>query len=93
MRFGIINLWRRKVLTQVQIAGIALGLTAMFTLGLIRNELLDSWLAQLPDTAPNQFLINIQPDELDALSEFFRTRGLGEVAFYPMTRARLRQAG
>ena len=89
MRFGIINLWRRKALTQVQIAGIALGLTAIFTLGLIRNELLDAWLAQLPESAPNQFLINIQPDELDTLGDFFRDKGLAEPAFYPMTRARL----
>lgn len=89
LKFGIINLWRRKVLSQIQIAGIALGLTALFTLGLIRTELLDSWLAQLPDSAPNRFLINIQPDELEPLRQFFRDEGLSETSFYPMTRARL----
>ena len=89
MRFGLTNLWRRKILTQVQVTGIALGLTAIFTLSLIRNELLDSWLAQLPDTAPNQFLINIQGDELDKLQDFFRRNDLPETKYYPMTRARL----
>ncbi|MEM7467614.1 MAG: FtsX-like permease family protein, partial [Pseudomonadota bacterium] len=88
-RFGANNLWRRKVLTQLQIAGLALGLSALFTLTLVRDQLLDSWLQQLPESAPNQFLINIQPDEKQALAAFFRAHNLAAPKFYPMTRARL----
>ncbi|MGR8950227.1 MAG: ABC transporter permease, partial [Gammaproteobacteria bacterium] len=89
LRFGATNLWRRKVLTQVQVAGLALGLTALFTLALVRTELLESWVAQLPERAPNQFLINIQSTEREALREFFSNQGITPPDFHPMTRARL----
>lgn len=88
-RFGVINLWRRSMLTQIQISGLGLGLTILFTLGLIRTEIVANWVNQLPPGAPNQFLINIQPSELDDLAGFFTEHGLPTPDFYPMIRARL----
>ena len=88
-RFGVTNLWRRSMLTQIQISGLGLGLTVLLTLSLVRSEIITSWLNQLPDGAPNQFLINIQPDEIKQLSAFFAENGLDRPNFYPMIRARL----
>ena len=89
VRFGSTNLWRRRVLTQVQVAGLALGLTALFALALVRTELLESWVAQLPERAPNQFLINIQPEEQQSLKQFFSAHGIAPPELHPMIRARL----
>jgi len=88
-RFGIANVARRGMLTVVQIAALGLSLVALLVLGIIRNDLLDSWVASLPPDAPNQFLINIQPADVDGLSAFFSGRGLPAPAFFPMIRGRL----
>lgn len=88
-RFGVTNLWRRKILSLIQISGLALGLTVLLSLALIRSEIITNWVNQLPDGAPNQFLINIQPDELESLGSFFADNELSPPEFYPMIRARL----
>lgn len=88
-RFGVANLARRGILTIVQITSLGLGLLALLVLGIIRNDLLDSWLTSLPPDAPNQFLINIQPADVAGLEAFFRQRQLPAPAFYPMIRGRL----
>lgn len=88
-RFGIANLARRGILTVVQIASLGLGLLALLVLGIIRNDLLDSWVTSLPPDAPNQFLINIQPADVAGLEAFFREHELPAPAFFPMIRGRL----
>ncbi len=44
-----------------QMAVFAMTLMLAATLVLVRSSLLDDWQAQLPDDAPNHFLINIAP--------------------------------
>lgn len=89
LRFGITNLWRKNTLTRLQTAALGLGLTALFTLSLVRTEILGAWIDQVPAGAPNQFLINIQPEEQDHLREFFVKHGLPAPQLHPMIRARL----
>jgi len=88
-RFGIANVARRGTLTVIQIAALGLGLLALLVLGIVRNDLLDSWVESLPADAPNQFLINIQETDLDGLRTFFGRHGLNPPSFYPMIRGRL----
>jgi putative ABC transport system permease protein len=58
-------------------------------LTLVRGDLLASWKKSLPPDAPNRFLVNIQPDQLDAVRAFFRDSGLQPPELYPMIRGRL----
>jgi putative ABC transport system permease protein len=58
-------------------------------LSIVRADLLQSWKDQLPADAPNQFLINIQPPQVEPLNAFFAARGLKGAQLYPMIRARL----
>ena len=88
-RFGVANIARRGLLTVVQIAALGLGLMALLVLGIVRNDLLDSWITSLPPDAPNQFLINIQPADVAALSRFFEQHALPRPTFFPMVRGRL----
>jgi putative ABC transport system permease protein len=55
----------------------------------VRNDLLRDWEASLPAGAPNYFMINIRPDEGDAIRGFFEQRGLPPTELVPMVRARL----
>jgi putative ABC transport system permease protein len=60
----------------------------LLLLTLVRADLLATWRGALPEDAPNRFLINIQPDEADAVREFLAAR-FGEADLVPLVRARL----
>ena len=88
-RYGLANVARRANLSLAQILGIGLGITIMLLLTLIRTDLLESWRNQLPEGTPNYFLINIQPDEVEALSQFLTQKAQLSSDIYPMIRGRL----
>ncbi|MCB1882272.1 MAG: ABC transporter permease, partial [Gammaproteobacteria bacterium] len=92
-RFGLANVARRARLSVVQTTAIGLGIAVLLLLGLVRDDLLGQWRARLPPRAPNQFLINIQPDEVAAVRDFLAARGHAGVEFYPMVRGRLVRIG
>lgn len=87
-RFGLARLARERLSGSAQLAALALGLTALLLLGVVRADLLDAWRAQIPTDAPNFFAINIQPDQVDGLKSFFHAHGLSDAGLYPMIRAR-----
>lgn len=88
-RFGIANLRRRPLGTIVQVIALGLGLMALLTLTLIRNDLLNAWQASLPADAPNRFLVNIQDDQVAPLTRFFAECKVAEPVMHPMIRGRL----
>ena len=88
-RIGLANLRRRAAGTTIQVAALAMGLMAMLLLTLVRGELLENWRTSLPPDAPNRFLVNIQPDQREALNSFFSERGITPPPAHPMVRARL----
>jgi putative ABC transport system permease protein len=72
-----------------QVIALSLGFAAILTLTLIRSDLLTEWQAHLPAEAPNRFLVNIQPDQVDEVQQLLRERIGATPAFYPMIRGRL----
>lgn len=88
-RYGIANLRRRALGSVIQIVALALGIMALLVLTLIRGDLLNAWKGSLPPDAPNRFVVNIQPDQLQALGKFFAAQGISPPQFYPMVRGRL----
>ena len=88
-RYGLASLLRRPRSNAVQIVAIAVGLTAVLLLTLIRADLLEAWRRRLPPDAPDRFLVNIQPEQRGALAEFFRRNGVKQPQTFPMVRARL----
>lgn len=88
-RFAVAGLTRRTRASVAQVVAFGLGMLALMLLALMRGELLDEWRSALPDDAPNFFLINIQPDEVDALRTFMESRGITTSDFNPFIRARI----
>lgn len=88
-RYGLASIQRHAMSSVVQIVALGLGLMAMLSLTLIRDDLLHEWRTSLPADAPNRFLINIQPDQLAPLEVFFDRHNLTHPTFFPMIRGRL----
>ncbi len=88
-RFGLANIARRARASAAQIVAFGLGIMALLLLSVVRSDLLEGWRHTVPEAAPNHFLINIQPDQVDALQKFLHTHGVNTPGLYPMVRARL----
>jgi len=92
-RFGVTNLMRRPMSSVAQVIAFGLGIMVLLLFSVIRDDLLDEWGNSLPDDAPNRFLINIQPNQVESLSQFFSEQGLKVPTLYPMIRGRLVEIG
>jgi len=88
-RYGLANVSRRGGGSVVQIVAFGLGLMVLLLLAVVRGDLLADWRRSLPADVPNNFLINIRPDERDSLESFLAARGLGHPQMFPMVRARM----
>ncbi|HET7921474.1 MAG TPA: FtsX-like permease family protein [Gammaproteobacteria bacterium] len=88
-RYGLANLNRHRHAVMVQMVAFGIGLMVLLLLGLVRGDLLATWRTTLPADAPNQFIINIQPDQRATVTQFFTAHGLPAPVLSPMTRARL----
>ncbi len=88
-RFGLANVSRRAQASALQIVAFGLGIMVLLLLTLVRNDLLEEWQRSLPEGAPNFFLINVQPDDLDGLRAFLDGKGLAAAELHPMVRGRL----
>jgi putative ABC transport system permease protein len=89
LRYGLANLRRHARANAVQVASLALGLTAVLLLSFTRNDLVDAWRRSAPPDAPNRFLIGVQPEQVKDVQAFFAARGIAAPELYPMVRGRL----
>jgi putative ABC transport system permease protein len=90
-RYGMANIARRGRDSVIQIVAFGLGLMVLLLLAVVRNDLMQEWRASLPENAANHFMINIRPDQADAVRDFFRQREFETPELVPMVRARLVQ--
>lgn len=91
-RHGLASLERRAWASSVQVVALALGLMAMLLLTVTRGELLAAWERSTPADAPNRFVINIQPDQREAVRAALAAAGI-DAELAPMVRARLAGIG
>jgi putative ABC transport system permease protein len=88
-RFGLANLRRRPLASSLQIGALALGLMALLLLTVVRGDLMQNWRASLPPDAPNTFVINVLPDQVEGVRVAMREESATDVVLYPMVRGRL----
>ena len=88
-RYGVANIARRGKESVVQLVAFGMGLMVLLLLLVVRNDLLNDWRTSLPEDAPNQFLINIAPDQAEPLKQFFADRGVSAPELVPMLQARI----
>ena len=88
-RYGLANVARRGRESSIQVMAFGLGLMVLLLLGILRTGLMQEWQDLLPDAAANQFLINIQPGEPEAIATLLTERGMDAPEFTPLLRARI----
>jgi len=86
---GTRQLTAQPIQTVVQVCALSVGLLALMLLILIRTDLVASWRNATPPDAPNRFVINIQPDQVEAFQADLRQAGVKQFDWYPMVRGRL----
>ncbi|MDH3521596.1 MAG: FtsX-like permease family protein, partial [Myxococcales bacterium] len=89
LRYGLANLRRHARGNAIQVASLALGLTAVLLLTFTRNDLVDAWRRSAPPDAPNRFLIGVQPEQVAEVRNFLAAGGIAEAELLPMVRGRL----
>ncbi|AKJ95105.1 lysophospholipase L1 biosynthesis ABC transporter permease [Thioalkalivibrio versutus] len=89
LRFGLANLSRRGGLSAVQLVAFSVGIVALLLLAIVRVDLLEAWDASIPEDAPNQFFINVQPGQEQAFADRVEAAGLERPQLDPMIRGRL----
>jgi putative ABC transport system permease protein len=92
-RYGLASLSRNPATTSVQLTGFGLGITVLLILAMVRVDLLNNWRNALPKQSPNQFLINIQPQEVAGVKSVLEQGGVTNKGLYPMIRGRLLSIG
>ena len=90
-RFAQTSLKRRPAATILQIVALSLGLMALLLLTVVRQDLVAAWRQSSPPDAPNHFIINIQPDQREAVAQELTKNGIADVGLDPMIRGRLLQ--
>ncbi len=83
------NLARHGRSAAVQVVALSLGGMALLLLTLVRADLMQSWQGKLPPDTPNRFIVNLQPDQTQAVTDFFANHSLPPPLLQPMVRGRL----
>ncbi len=88
-RFGLQGLVKNPKASVSQILAFSITLLAMILSYSVRNDLLDDWQNQLPDNAPNHFVLNVFPEKVSPFKQLLKQQNISNVDLYPVVRGRL----
>ena len=88
-RLALASLQRRGGANTLQVVIFSLAIMLLLVLVLVRTSLIEEWQMQLPEGTPNHFLLNIAPDEVNAVRESLDQKAVLGQPLYPMIRGRI----
>ena len=88
-RLALAGLQRRGAANAMQVVIFAMAIMLLLVLVLVRTSLIDEWQTQLPENAPNHFMLNISAAEVQAVDQLLRQKQIDSEALFPMIRGRL----
>jgi len=89
MQFAITAISRRAGFAVMQMTALAIAIMAILLILLLRQDLLSTWQGTIPPESPNRFMINVQTDQKEGITQTLERGGLSKPDFYPMVRGRL----
>jgi putative ABC transport system permease protein len=88
-RLALSNLQRYRTQNITQILVFACALMLLMVLYSVRTSLIKEWQLQIPEDAPNHFLLNISASEKNRVNQLFTQQNLSPSPLYPMVLGRL----
>ncbi len=88
-RLAMAGLQRRAQGNSVQMLSFSTAIMLLLLVLALRHELLADWQEQLPDDAPNYFLVNVAKDNVPQLKERFAQRDIAVNEMYPIVPGRM----
>lgn len=88
-RLALATLQRRRGQSVIQIVVFATAIMLLLTITIVRISLIDEWQVQLPDDAPNHFLVNIPAHDVASVQALIDEAQLTREPLYPMVRGRV----
>lgn len=88
-RLALSNLQRYRTQNVTQILVFSCALMLLMVLYSVRTSLIDEWQLQIPENAPNHFLLNISESEKDNVNALITQQNLSPSPLYPMVLGRL----
>ncbi len=88
-RFVLTIQARRAGFVVMQVTSLGIALMALLIILLLRQDLLATWQGNIPADAPNRFMINVQAEQKQAITQTLIAAGSATPTFYPMIRGRL----
>ncbi len=89
LRLGFANIFRHRITNSLQIFVFSTLLMLLFTLTLVRTQLITQWQQQVPIGTPNHFVFNIFEKNKPAIQALIQDNNITEKHFYPITRGRV----
>jgi putative ABC transport system permease protein len=90
-RLGLQGLLRNPRTTVSQTLAFSITLLAMILSYTVRTDLIDDWQNQLPEHAPNYFVLNVFPPQVEPFKQSLQQQNINNSRFYPVVRGRLVQ--
>ena len=88
-RLALANLWRRRSQSLIQMVGFSGAIALLMIMVVVRTSLIDQWQFQLAEDAPNHFLVNVAPYELEGVRQLVDENQLETEGWYAMVRGRM----
>lgn len=88
-RLSVAGLERRAGSSVVQLSAFALGIMALLLISIVRTDVLSAWERDVPADAPNVFVVNIQPSQVESFGQRLEADSIESKGLFPMIRARL----
>ncbi len=88
-RLALAGLQRRGTANALQVVMFAMAIMLVMVLLLVRTSLIDEWKNQLPENAPDHFIVNIAPEDVQGVDQMLRHAHIRSEALYPMIRGRV----
>jgi putative ABC transport system permease protein len=88
-RLALTNLWRRRSQSLIQMIGFSGAIALLMIMVVVRTSLIDQWRFQLAEDAPNHFLLNVAPYELESVRSLVEDNNLDTAGWYAMVRGRM----
>ncbi|MEM8767194.1 MAG: FtsX-like permease family protein, partial [Pseudomonadota bacterium] len=89
LRLALAGLQRRRKENIAQILIFGLAIMLLLILLLLRTALLDEWRSQVPENAPNHFVLNISPNDVEPMGAMIEANSREQGGLFPMIRGRV----